>query len=229
MPTKPRATASRPTKVSAEIERLLAERDFFTSNARVAKALAEQEEIALRVRQRAEIELLTRNDFHNVYVFDDDVDAQSVNQCVQTITGWVRQEPGCDIEIQLNTSGGSIFAGFALIDFIRDLRNRGHKVTAVVYGYAASMGAVILQAADHRVIGENAFLLIHEGSLFTAGDWGKVQDEMELFKKLQKKILTLLVTRSKLGETKIKNSWKRQDWWLTAEESLAAGFVDEVR
>lgn len=226
------AGTPRTTKTSAEIERLEAERDFFRANAQVSRALAEQEEIALRVRSRAEKEVLARNEYHNVYVFDHDVDDSSVRECMQTITRWVRNDPvdsRRDIEIQINTHGGSIFAGFALIDFIRSLSKRGHRVTAVVWGMAASMGAVILQAADVRVMGENAFLLLHEGSMFAGGDYGHVEDEFILMQKLQERIVELLTERGDISKATIKRNWRRKDWWMTASEALKHGLVDEIR
>jgi ATP-dependent Clp protease protease subunit len=228
MPTrKPAPTATRLRE--AEIEKIEAERDFHRANAEVAHVLAAQEGIALRVRERAEAKVLSQDEFHKVYVFDDDVDDDSVKQCVETLTGWSRSDGQCDIEIQLNTGGGSIFAGFALIDFIRDLRRRGHKVTTVVYGHAASMGAVILQAADKRIIGQNAFLLIHEGSMFSGGDFAQLEDDMKLYSKLHGRILELLAERSTIDKKAIQRGWKRRDWWMDAAEALEHGFVDQVR
>lgn len=220
-------------KTQAEIERIEAERDFFKANSAVAHALAEQEGIALRVRRRAEKDVLARNEYHNVYVFDKDVDDHSVKECIQTITKWVREDARegqrREIEIQLNTNGGSIFAGFALIDFIRDLSNRGHRITICVWGVAASMGAVILQAADVRAMGENAFLLIHEGSMFAGGDFGHVEDEYNLMTKLHDRILELLIAKADITRPTIKKNWRRKDWWLSSQEALKHGLVDEVR
>ena len=218
-----------PAEIEAEIEKLAAERDFYSSNARVATVLAKQEELALRVRERAERDVLARNEFNNIYVFDQDVDDAAVKHCVQTLTGWARHDPGHDIEIHLNTAGGSIFAGFVLIDFLRGLRAAGHKVTIVVYGHAASMGAVILQAADVRIMGENAFLLLHEGSMYTGGDFGKIEDEMKLMTKLHGRILDLLSGRATISRETIKKNWKRTDWWLTASEAIERGLIDETR
>lgn len=232
MPTKSPSTAAAElerSRVAAEIEKIQAERDFHLENAAVAHTLNSQEEIALRLRQRAEQRELSQDQYHKVYVFDEVVDENSVKTCVQQLTTWSRTDPGCDVEIQLNSEGGSIFAGLALVDFIRGLRKQGHHVTIVVYGIAASMGGVILQAADVRVMGQNAFMLIHEGSMVTMGDFGSIEDDMKLYNKLHQRILNLLSERSNLTTTQIKKSWKRTNWWLDADECLADGFVDELR
>jgi ATP-dependent protease ClpP protease subunit len=222
MPTIPAA------KTKAEIEMIQAQRDFHLANARVADVLEAQERISLRLRQRTEAKELARDEFHKVYIFDENVTDDSVKDCIRQLTTWSRQDPGCDIEIQVNTSGGSIFAGFALVDFIRGLRNSGHEVTAVVYGMAASMGGVLLQAADKRIMGENAFMLIHEGSMFTGGDFGNLEDDMKLYGKLHDRILSLLTSRSKVSPADVKKAWKRTNWWLDAAECLDRGFIDEV-
>jgi len=164
-----------------------------------------------------------------VYVFDKQVEESSVKLCIQQLVNWSRQDPGCKIEIQINSPGGSIIDGFALIDFIRGLRENGHEVTMIAYGYAASMAGVLLQAADRRLMGKHALMLIHEGSLGAIGDFGKVEDRLKLMKMMHDKILALFTERAKLSAGQIRSRWERKDWWLTAEEALKHGFVDEIR
>lgn len=212
----------------------VAERAFFEAHAKAAEASAEEQQIQLRAKRRIESIVLAQDELNHVYVFDDAVDELSVKKCVQTLTTWSRQdvtEHGTPrpIEVQINSPGGDIFSGLALVDFIKDLRRRGHEVTAVCYGMAASMGGVILQAAEHRVMGENAFLLLHEGSLLAFGDFAHVEDEVALMKKLHERILALFAERSNLSRREIERKWKRKDWWLNADEAVKLGFVDEVR
>lgn len=177
---------------------------------------------------------LAQNSNHKVYVFDSEVSASSVKKCINQLTKWHRQDPGCPIEFQINSPGGSIFDGFVLIDFIRDLRDKGHEVTMVTYGMAASMAGVLLQSADKRVIGANAFLLLHEGSLGAIGDFGDVEDRVELMKLFHDRILNLFEERAKPINPKttakfIKGRWQRKDWWIPSEDALKLGLVDEVR
>lgn len=208
--------------------------NFLAERARKERAFADRAELDLeREKEKRDKELL-ENDRFKVYLFDSEVSDGSVKKCIAQLTQWHRQDPGCDIEIKVNSPGGSILAGFELIDFIRDLRNEGHTVTMVAYGMAASMAGVLLQAADHRVMGENAFLLIHEGSLGAIGDWGDVEDRVELMQMFHKRILGLFEARAKpinkkTTTTFIKNRWKRKDWWIPSEEALKLGLVDEVR
>lgn len=202
---------------------------FHLENARVANIIAEQEQITLDRARRQESRTKAQDDQHFVYQFDDEVSHESVSKCVKKLMEWHRTNPGCDIEIQLNTFGGEMFSGFRLIDVIHDLREQGHAITTSVYGVAASMGAVILQAGTTRIAGKNAFLLLHQGSARVDGSIGDIEDDTELIKKLQSRILDNLSERSSMSAQKIKNTWNRKNWWINADEALGLGFVDQVR
>lgn len=196
---------------------------------RLKIAEAEVAEIAATKAKREESEELAADRHHFVYTFDTQVSDASVKSCIKALTAFARHQPGCDIELRLNSPGGSIIDGFALIDFLNQLRTDGHKITTVAYGWAASMAGVILQAGDVRVMGENAILLIHEGSLGAVGNFGEVEDRVKLMKTLHERILRLFAARSNMSKTAIKRKWARQDWWIPSEEALKLGFVDEVR
>lgn len=216
-------------KNSALAEAALAERDKHAAEARKLLAEAQQAELLVREAERKERDELAKDKHHHVYVFDKEVSESSVKSCIGQLIAWSRQDPGCEIEIQINSPGGSIFDGFALIDFIRDLREKGHHITITAIGMAASMAGVILQAADTRAIGRHALLLIHEGSLGAIGSYGEVEDRVALMKMMHERILDLFVSRSKVSKRFIRTRWQRRDWWITAEDCLKHGFVDEVR
>lgn len=65
------------------------------------------------------------------------------------------------IKIIMNNIGGDVQHGMAIYDFIKLCRNH---VTIRVVGHAMSMGSIILQAADHRVMTKNSRIMIHYGS-----------------------------------------------------------------
>lgn len=230
----PPAKRRNPTETQAKIARLKALTKRIEVETRTAEADAEAAELELeRAKEKRALEL-AQNDRHKVYVFDSDVTDGSVKKCIQQLTTWARQDPACPIEIQINSPGGAINAGFALIDFIRDLRTKGHEVTMVALGMAASMAGVILQAADVRVMGANCFLLLHEGSLGAIGDFGEVKDRVKLMEMYHERILALFEERAKpinekTTKTFIRNRWARSDWWIPSEDALKLGLVDEVR
>ena len=171
--------------------------------------------------------------YHHVYAFDQPVSDTSVKKCINTLTAWSRDEPACEITLYINSPGGDIIAGFSLIDFLVDLRANGHHIRTVALGMAASMSAVILQAGDERVMGSNAILLIHEGSLGAIGSFGEVEDRVRLIEKLHTRIFSLFASRAtpinpKTTERFLHAKAKRTDWWLDSGEAMSLGLVDSI-
>src|SRR3954466_12773342 len=122
----------------------------------------ERTSLELEIMRRREIENAADPGRSRVYTFYSAVDADSVRECMAELGQWSRRDPKAPITIVFNSPGGSVLDGPPLYDYIGQLKAAGHLVTTVALGRAASMGAVLLQAGDHRVIGENAFMLIHE-------------------------------------------------------------------
>lgn len=168
------------------------------------------------------------SDEANIYYFHGQVNGISSSDCIESVGFWTRKRPGCDITIIFNSPGGGVFEGLALYDFIRDLRSRGHKVITKSVGMAASMGGILLQAGDERVMGPNAYMLIHEVSSGAIGKTSELEDALEFTTRLQEKLLNILAERSTMTVAQIKRKWKKKDWWLDAQEALELGFIDRI-
>ena len=216
---------------SLEVERL-------KNEAEVRKTLAEaqQEEVELsRVTldleeaQKRHKKKLATDEENCLYRFNSEVTCTSVKACMSTLTEWHRLQPKCDIEIVYSSPGGSIIDGFELFDFIQHLRNEGHHVTTGSLGYAASMAGILLQAGDTRWIGQQAWMMIHRAAFGAYGKTFEIEDEVKLVKRMEDRILEIFTSRSKLTSNKIKRNWDRKDWWISADEALDLGLVDEVR
>ena len=133
------------------------------------------------------------------------------------------------MEIIFSSPGGSIIDGFELFDHIQQLRNDGHHITTGTLGMAASMAGILLQAGDTRWVGQQAWVMIHRAAF---GAWGKtfeIEDEVKFVKRMEERILDIFTSRSKLSRNKIKRNWDRKDWWISAEEAITLGLVDEIR
>ena len=200
-----------------------------TAEAQKLAAEAAQCEINARSMTRKEKDELAGDKYHHLYVFNDPVFANSVSACVHQLTIWSRTEPLCDIEIVFNSPGGSVIDGMALFDFIQTLRRKGHKVTTGTMGMAASMAGILLQAGDVRYIGSESYVLIHEISTGAIGKVGEIEDVVEFCKKIQKRVIDIFAKRSKKSAAYFEKHWRRKDWWLSSEECIDIGIVDEVR
>lgn len=161
--------------------------------------------------------------------FNGAVSGSSAAAARQKLADWHRRDPGEPIEIIFNSPGGSVIDGLALYDYILELRRRGTRITTITMGMAASMGGILLQAGDLRVASANSVILIHEVSSGAGGKVSEIEDQLKFMEVLQDKCLNILADRSTLSVLQIRKRWIKKDWWLTADEALKLGFVDEIR
>lgn len=212
--------------VEAYRDRLSLQRSH--ADLRKAVADADRAEIELAEARRRDADALADPARRLVYTFYAEVDDESVRTAMNTLGAWSRREPGAPITVVLNSPGGRVLDGLALYDFLHHLRSLGHYLRIEVLGRAASMGGVLLQAGDDRVIGANAFLLVHEVSGGVEGKSSELTDRVEFYELMEKRLLAILASRSSLTERQIKAKWNRKDWWLTADEAVALGFADTI-
>lgn len=208
-----------------------------------AEAIADEKRIRAR-EARLEVDELERarrdkdasNSENRVYDFISQVDGNAVESAMSTLARWVRRSDA-PITFRLSSYGGSVIAGFVLYDYIVDYV-RGKKkihVTMIGMGAAASMGAVLLQAGDVRMMGAQAHLLIHETASLTMGQVSQLEDEVAFLRHLNERAVNIFADRAKsskavkpMTRTQIKARSKRKDFWVSAEDALKWGFIDAV-
>ena len=138
------------------------------------------------------------------------------------------QDPTKDIYLYVNTPGGSVSAGLAIVDTMNFIKA---DVQTIVMGTAASMGTIIASSGTKgkRFMLPNAEYLIHQPMGGTGG--GTQQTDMAIAAE------HLLKTRIKLEKILAENSGKtvkqihkdaERDYWMSAEETLAYGFIDQI-
>ncbi|MCV7381576.1 hypothetical protein BST11_25480 [Mycobacterium alsense] len=91
-------------------------------------------------------------------------------------------------------------------------------------------GGVILQAADHRVMGATAQLMIHKGSGGAQGKLDDVFDEAEYMKRSIDRMVDVFMERNtgKLARAYLLDRIHRRDWWVSAEEAVKLGLADAI-
>lgn len=231
-----------------ELRKFEAEAVLAEAEARKANAEAENMELRLEAT-RAEVTrsghglaeatekeaMRTNSDWHHrIYRFNDAVTAASTKACLQSLAMWDRLDPECAIEVVFNSPGGSVIDGMALFDALNGYSLRGggtHRLTTGAQGYAASMAGILLQAGDHRWIGAESYLMIHEISAGAAGKIGEIEDAVKFYDRICERVVDIFVKRSggKITKTQFVKAWKRTDWWMDSDDALKFGFVDEVR
>jgi len=136
------------------------------------------------------------------------------------------QEP---ITILMNNLGGIVVDGLAIYDAIRDCKSH---ITIKVFGFAASMGSVILQAADVRIMAPMSKQLIHYGSTELGGHAKEVEKWVEDGRKdaLWLEHMYLEHIRTKHPSFKLSKLRKMLsfDTILNAHEAVELGLADKV-
>ena len=102
------------------------------------------------------------------------------------VIGWLAKQSG-DVEININSLGGSVTGGLAIANAIKSYAKG--KVTANVLGIAASMASVVACAADEIKMGKGAFLMIHNPWTVAMGDAADIRKEADTLDKMKDAII----------------------------------------
>ena len=131
-----------------------------------------------------------------------------------------------DIQIYLNSPGGSVYAGLGIYDTMQFIEP---DVATICTGMAASMGAVLMCAGakGKRSALKHARVMIHQPMGGAQGQASDIEITAREIQKLKKELYDIIAEHSgKDYETVWKDS--DRDYWMTAEEARDYGMVDEV-
>ena len=128
------------------------------------------------------------------------------------------------IKLRINSYGGSLFAGLAILDTIRGLKSQVHTY---VDGAAASAATIISVAGAKRFIGKNSLMLIHQLSTGNYGKYSELEDDMENNKRLMKAIKDIYKQYTKVPMKQIDEILKH-DLWFDSAKCLELGLVDTI-
>jgi ATP-dependent Clp protease protease subunit len=131
-----------------------------------------------------------------------------------------------DIQIYLNTPGGSVYAGLGIYDTMQYI---APDVATICTGIAASMGAVLLCAGTEgkRTALKHSRILIHQPMGGAEGQASDIEITAREILKLKKELYEIIASHSKQDYEKIYKDSDR-DYWMTAKEALDYGMIDEV-
>lgn len=129
------------------------------------------------------------------------------------------------IHLRVNSPGGSVFDGVAIYNALKD---HPAKIVTHIDSLAASISSVIALAGDEIVMAENAFMMIHDAWTLTIGSAAELRKVADVLDKVNASVLLPAYT-TKTGKTEDEiKAWMADETWFTAEEALAAGFVDSI-
>lgn len=193
---------------------------------RKANAEADISESKLAVDSMNLDNIRSGNDQNRVMILSGPI--LDTEDAVAILMRWSRRDPGKPITIYLNTPGGSVFDGNALVACIRELQGRGHKITIHGVGMVMSYGSVLLQAADERILDKDVVFMIHALNAPIAGALDQIQDQTKMLQEVQERLLDALASKANITKAKIKQLTRRKELFLSAQDALKYGFCDRV-
>ena len=131
-----------------------------------------------------------------------------------------------DINIYLNTPGGSVYAGLGIYDTMQFI---GSRVATICTGMAASMGAVLLVAGEKgmRAALPHSRVMIHQPLGGIQGQASDIEITAREILKLKDELYQIISDHSGQTMDKIRQDADRDDW-MTAKEALEYGMIDKV-
>lgn len=165
-----------------------------------------------------------------VYFLWEDIELESCKKCAQ----WIIKEnsiTGSDknkvLTIIINSNGGSVHAGLALINI---MEGSAIPINTVILGLSASMGLMISMAGKHRIISPSAQILSHAYSDGDAGSYHALVASRKYQDELYNITLEHYKKYTKLNENQIKKTLlNASDNWLTPQQALELNLVDEIK
>jgi ATP-dependent Clp protease protease subunit len=135
-------------------------------------------------------------------------------------------DPNKDIQIYINSPGGSVYAGLGIYDTMQYIRP---EIATICTGMAASMGAVLLcgGAAGKRTALKHSRVMIHQPLGGARGQASDIEITAKEIQKLKKELYEIISHHSGKSYDDV---WKDsdRDYWMTSTEAKEYGMIDEV-
>jgi len=156
----------------------------------------------------------------------EDVNHHTANIIVAQLLHLANEDPKKDIQLYINSPGGSVYDGMAIYDTMQYIKP---DVQTIGVGLQASMGAFLLSSGTKgkRFLLPHAKVMIHQPS---SGTQGKVTDmEIDLKEGIAVKEMLAELLAKNTGQkiSKVKNDMER-DYWMSPSEAKEYRLIDEI-
>ncbi len=156
----------------------------------------------------------------------DEIDDHVANTVVAQLLHLESADPDKDISLYINSPGGSVSAGLAILDTMNFIKC---DVSTICLGQCASMAAVLLSAGTKgkRLCLPNSLVLIHQPSGGAKGQQTEIQIVADYILKMRARLNKILADNTGQSLDTIQRDTER-DNYMTAEQALEYGLVDRI-
>ena len=175
-----------------------------------------------------DVQYLKGLDRRELYI-DDEINSDVMRNVIVPLRQMAQENPTAPIRLFINSPGGSLLDGMVLCDIIDTIQC---PLTIEIMGYAYSMAGYIAMAGYNnpnvkKVCHRFSFGLIHAGNVGFSGDARKAKQVQSFYNKLDDMAKQYILTHSKITEEQYENNLDNE-WYLTSDEMLELGIVDEI-
>jgi ATP-dependent Clp protease protease subunit len=178
-----------------------------------------------------------REDQFRSIVLSNDIDNESVEEVIQFILDANEYDDEQDsvskdferkpIKLVVNSFGGVIYDGFALVGVIE---NSITPIHTYCYGYAMSMGLPIFASGHKRFASKYATFMYHEAlDTHPYDKLSIIKENLDESNRLMRQYDSYLISKTSISQKQLDEVKKsRRDWYFTANEALTYGITDEI-
>ena len=161
-----------------------------------------------------------------IVMLSEEVNSTTASLVVAQLRYLESQDPDKDIQVYINSPGGSVTDGMAIYDTMQYIKC---DVSTICVGMAASMGAVLLAAGakGKRLALPNAEIMIHQPSGGTKGQASDIKIQAEWMLRTREKLNRILAECTGQSVEKVAIDTER-DNFMPAEEAVKYGLIDKV-
>ncbi|MBV9995403.1 MAG: ATP-dependent Clp protease proteolytic subunit [Caulobacteraceae bacterium] len=136
------------------------------------------------------------------------------------------ENPKKQIDMYINSPGGSVTAGFAVYDTMQYIKS---PVATVCMGFAASMGSFLLMAGEpgHRIALPNARIMVHQAAGGFQGKASDIERHAQDVLETQRRVSALYARHCGRTPEEVERALDRDTFW-SAEEAMAFGLIDRI-
>lgn len=158
-----------------------------------------------------------------------EVDDYVANSLIQQMM-WLSTVDDSDIDLYIQSPGGSVYAGLSIFDCMTVLAKKGIKVNTIGTGIVASMGAYLLASGTGtRKATKNCRIMLHSVSSGTRGTIHDMEIDYKESKYLNDKLMVDIANFSK-GKSTLEDIEKKcqRDCYMSPEEGIITGVIDAI-
>jgi len=162
---------------------------------------------------------------YKIYLYDTDTDCIGSGSLSSSyVQLQLEAAAGQDVEVHISSVGGSAFDAIAIYDLLKKYPG---NVTTYIDALAASAASIVAMGGKSVVMSKYALLMIHKPMVGTGGNADELLKDVQMLNTVQARLAQIYMDKTGLDGVTV-NSLINSVTWLSAEQALDLGFIDQV-